>query len=174
MTPPSTEFAGPNPVAALDVTREIREFTPSLFVNVFQTMLSMEAALIPPLADPVAHGERVTGTVGFAGETVAGAVYLHFPPRLAVRAAAAMLGTSPDAPPGEAEINDLVGELTNMLCGGLKSKLSDLGVPCAMSTPAIIRGASFQVEPSQGVEPVIFCFDCGGDHAHFEVHVEFR
>jgi chemotaxis protein CheX len=137
-------------------------------------MLSIDATLVAPPVDPVAHGDRVTGTVGFGGDNIAGAVYLHLPPSLAVSAAAAMLGTTPDAPPSEAEINDLVGEITNMLCGGLKSKLCDLGLPCAMSTPAIIRGASFRVEPAQGVEPISFFFDCGPDRAQFEVHVEFR
>ena len=41
----------------------------------------------------------------------------------------------------------MVGEATNMLTGGLKSWLCDSGAECAVSTPAIIRGSAFVIEP---------------------------
>ena len=43
---------------------------------------------------------------------------------------------------GEREISDVVGELTNMLAGGCKSRLCDQGCPVAISIPNIIRGES--------------------------------
>jgi len=46
-----------------------------------------------------------------------------------------MLGLPPDEITGETEVNDVVGEATNMLTGGLKSWLCDAGSDCAVSTP---------------------------------------
>ena len=67
----------------------------------------------------------MTGSVGFAGENVTGAVYLHLSAAFANRVAAAMLGLQPEEIMGETEVNDVVGEVTNMLTGGLKSWLCD-------------------------------------------------
>ena len=51
--------------------------------HVFDTMLSL--AILPGAAGPPARGERVSGTIGIAGETLSGSVYLHFSEPLARR-----------------------------------------------------------------------------------------
>jgi len=138
--------------------------------DVFDTMLAMQAEFVPS-ADLPATQERVTGSVGFAGDDVHGAVYLHLPAPFAVQAAAAMLGLPAEELTGEAEVNDVVGEMTNMLTGGLKSWLCDAGKPCAVSTPAIIRGA-YVIEPLPEVEREYMVFDCGEIQVVVEVHIK--
>jgi chemotaxis protein CheX len=139
-------------------------------VDVFDTMLAMKAVGAP--ADGVPHfDERVTGCVGFAGEHVTGAVYLHLPAPFAAGVAAAMLGLPP-AELGEAEVNDVVGEVTNMLTGGLKSWLCDSGAECAVSTPAIIRGAAFAIEPVPDVAREWLIFNCDHNRVVVEIHVK--
>jgi len=113
-------------------------------VDVFETMLSMPVALRPGALMPH-FDSRVTGSVGFAGEKVTGAIYLHMSAPFAKIVAAAMLGLKPGEISDENEVNDVVGEATNMVTGGLKSWLCDSGAECAMSTPAIIRGVSFAI-----------------------------
>src|ERR1022692_3309542 len=94
----------------------IHEFMSRHLVDVFETMLSMKVVSvrgdgIPPFQ------ERVTGNVAFAGEHINGAVYLHLGAPFATRVAAAMLGLAPGEL-GDIEVNDVVGEVTNMLTGG--------------------------------------------------------
>ena len=152
---------------------QVREFMMHHLVDVFDTMLSMKAVLLPNAAEPV-FSERVSGAVGFGGDTVTGAVYLHLPTPLANQVTAAMLGLPPEEIPGDTEVNDVVGEATNMLTGGLKSLLCDSGADCAMSTPAIIRGTSFAVEPMADVQRECLVFSCGGEHLSIEIHIKFN
>ena len=149
---------------------DICKFTTRHLIDVFDTMLSMKAVIVTDDRLPL-FDERVTGSVGFAGEHVTGAVYLHLATSFANQMAAAMLGL----PPGkmsDAEVNDVVGEATNMLTGGLKSWLCDAGAGCAMSTPAIIRGNSFVIEPLPDVAREWLVFNCGADRLVVEIHVK--
>jgi chemotaxis protein CheX len=141
--------------------------------DVFDTMLSMKASLVPQ-ADLPQYEERVTGAVGFAGPTVTGAVYLHQSAPFAKVMAATMLGLSVADITGETEVNDVVGEATNMLTGGLKSWLCDCGYDCAVSTPAIIRGASYVIEPPPEVEREWLIFECGSERVIVEVHIKLN
>jgi chemotaxis protein CheX len=149
------------------------DFVSRHLADVFDTMLAMKADLVPNA--PLPHfAERVTGAVGFAGETVTGAVYLHLSAPFANRVAAAMLGLKPEEIPGEHDVNDVVGEATNMLTGGLKSWLCDAGAECAVSTPAIIRGTSFAVEVMPNVERECLVFECGGERVMVEIHIKLN
>ena len=144
------------------------------FVDVFGTMLSLEAAVSSHTV-PLPHDQqKVSGSVGFAGENVTGAIYVHFSDTLARRATASMLGLPEAEITGDAEVNDVVGEVANMLTGGLKSWLCDAGAPCAMSTPAIIRGASFCIEPMPDVEREVLIFECSGERVEVELHIKIN
>jgi hypothetical protein len=91
----------------------ICEFMNRHLVDVFETMLSMKAVPAPAGTPEPPAESRVTGSVAFAGERINGAVYLHLAAPFAGQVAAAMLGLSVEDL-GEAEVNDVVGEATNM------------------------------------------------------------
>jgi chemotaxis protein CheX len=151
----------------------VREFMNRHLVDVFSTMLSLTAT--PAEEGPLPHyAERVTGSVGFAGDSVQGVVYLHLSSDFARSAAAAMLGMTPEEISSEEEVNDVIGEVTNMLTGGLKSALCDAGTPCAVSTPAIIRGRSFAIEPPPDLQRLWCVFDCGSDRVIVEIHIQYN
>ena len=153
-------------------TLDIRHFLNGHLVDVFETMLSMKAR---PATDgpPPEFAGRTTGSVGFGGESVTGAVYLHLSADFANQIAAAMLGVPPQENLGEHEVNDVIGECTNMLAGGLKSALCDKGRECAVSTPAIIRGTSFVIESLPDVQHEVMVFECDGARFTVEVHIKF-
>jgi chemotaxis protein CheX len=141
--------------------------------KVFETMLSLPATPAPEV-DARQFPERVTGSVGFAGDKVSGTIYLHLSAEFAAQAAGAMLGLSPEELSDPAEINDVVGEITNMLGGGLKSWLCDAGATCVLTAPAVIRGTSFAVVASPGVERIQLGFASGPQNGLVEVHIKFR
>ena len=149
------------------------EFMTRHMADVFDTMLSMKAGLVPKAALPQ-YDERVTGAVGFGGPEVTGAVYLHISAGFAKVMAVTMLGLTLEDISGESEVNDVVGEATNMLTGGLKSWLCDCGYDCAVSTPVIIRGASFVIEPTMEVEREWLVFECGKELVVVEVHIKLN
>jgi chemotaxis protein CheX len=151
---------------------EIQEFLAKHLAEVFSTMLSLPTAAS---TQPALTGapERVSGSVGFVGESVTGAVYLHVPAPFATRITCAMLGLPEGETPGDADVNDVMGEVTNMVAGGLKSWLCDSGAACALTTPAIIRGSSFHILASEGVSQIRFAFTSGADGGLLEVHIKF-
>ena len=151
---------------------DIRHYFNGHLVDVFETMLSMKAQPMPE-APPPEFPERTTGSVGFGGDTVSGAVYLHLSSKLANQITGAMLGLPPEEPLPDNDVNDVVGECTNMLAGGLKSVLCDKGVECAVSTPAIIRGTSFNIESMPDVRHEIMVYECDGSQFTIEVHIKF-
>jgi chemotaxis protein CheX len=152
---------------------DIGKYVSAHLQSVFDTMLALKADVVSAAEKHSLAGARVTGTVGMAGETINGHVYIHLPAPLTTQAAAAMLGLAPEEL-GEAEVNDVIGEVTNMVAGGLKSWLCDAGAPCALTTPAIIRGDSFSVTPKPGVELLLIAFQCNGHACLAEVHIKFN
>lgn len=113
--------------------------------QVFQTMLSMGIDPLPPGSNGKLSGNRVVGSVGFAGD-VMGNIYIHVPGGFAKEMAAAMLGMEPEEIEDDDEVNDVIGEVSNMIGGDLKSRLCDAGFPCQLSIPNITRGTDFEID----------------------------
>ena len=148
----------------------ICEFMNRHLMDVFETMLTMRAVPKADFAKPY-HEERVTGSIAFAGEHISGSVYLHLATPFANQMATAMLGLGAENL-RESDVNDVVGEVTNMLTGGLKSWLCDSGADCAVGTPAIIRGTAFVIEPMPDVQRERLVFDCNHHRIVVEMHVK--
>jgi chemotaxis protein CheX len=154
-------------------TPDVRDFMKRQLVEVFETMLSLKAVLVPK-ARMLPFSERVTGSGGFVGEKVTGSVYLHLSLPMANHIASAKVRLAPDETPDDSTVNDVVGEVTNMLTGGLKSWICDAGYNCVASTPAIMRSTGFSIEPMSDVHRERLIFDCGDDRFCFEIHLKFN
>jgi chemotaxis protein CheX len=153
---------------------DVRDYVAAHLSEVFETMLSLKAEPGDQFGAPSIPGERVSGSVGLAGETVTGMVYLHLTAAFAIQATSAMLGLAPGELNGNAEVNDVVGEVTNMIGGGLKSWLCDAGATCVLTTPAVIRGSSFAINSKPGVEIIVLGFKSADTSGIVEIHIKFR
>lgn len=150
---------------------QLAEYLSRHFVDVFGSMLGLPARLADQTASPI-FSTQVSGTVGFTGESVAGAIFFHCSESFARRAAAAMFGLAPDDLIGPGQVNEVVVEVANILTGGIKSWLCDTGAPCGMSTATTIRGSSFVIEPAPEVEREVLVFECGGEFVALEIHLK--
>ncbi len=81
---------------------------------------------------------------------------------------------APDEPGDESQINDVVGELSNMLAGGLRAGLCNAGMQCDRSTPAIVRGPTYGIETVPDVQKERIMFDCWEDRLVVDVHIKFK
>ena len=109
-------------------------------------MLNLEVEMADAADDSATSPMKldgVSGSVSFTGK-MNGVLYLNLPEGLAKAAANRILGDDPARPPEE--INDVVGELTNMVTGNLKSKMADRGFNCALSIPTVMRGVDISVD----------------------------
>jgi chemotaxis protein CheX len=85
--------------------------------------------------------DGVTGSVSLTGR-VDGVVYTAFTDPFATMVAERILGMSGLS---ECDVSDVIGELTNMITGNLKSQLTDMGYNCQLSIPTVMRGGHISV-----------------------------
>ena len=131
--------------------------------DVFQTMIAIEMAPEYPLKDPVTKFHcSITSMVGFAG-TYSGVISIHCPVALAKTITSAMLGvTEEDLEDDGDDITDAIGEIANMLGGGIKMVFSKGGLDVKLSVPTVISGEAYTVEILSDVDCVIIPFSVGG------------
>ena len=126
-------------------TVDLRGFVSGAMNEVFDTMLSMDLELAEEGVQANVAGERIVGSVGFAGKAV-GSVNIQVNEAFARSITAAMLGMEEDEIDGDEEVHDVIGELSNMVGGDLKSRLCDGGLECELSIPSITTGSDFRME----------------------------
>ena len=140
----------------------LKMFIDDAVITVFDTMLAME--LYP--SDHGAHfkpnAEQVIGMVGLAGGVTA-VICLRVTETFAHCLTEAMMGLGPDASLTGSDINDVIGELTNITAGKLKSCFRIPGQPCSLSLPTIVRGRSIDMESMSGTERHSFTFHHGDE-----------
>lgn len=151
---------------------EMRDSLKSGVSEVFRTMLRLEAKPAAVLDEWHAPGEPlVAGSVGFTGDAN-GVVYLHVTARFAQTLASRMLGISEAELEGDEIVNDVIGELSNMIVGCAKSRLCDAGAPCVLTIPSVVRGQGFQIEPACRCNHIMLGFRCGVDYVVVELLME--
>lgn len=113
--------------------------------GVFHTMLSMDVSPVEAKPEMELSGSKVVGCVSFTGDAI-GSICIHVPKPFARVMTAAMLGMEVDEVEDDEEIHDVIGEVSNMIGGDMKSKLCDSGFPCVLSIPSVTSGSDFKVE----------------------------
>lgn len=138
-------------LSAFDLPKFLRGATQ----EVFDTMLSM--ALVEAQTNAFAETSRIVGSVSLAG-SVSGTVNIHVGNTFACLITANMLGMELDEIDSDEEIHDVIGELSNMIGGDLKSRLCDAGFECQLSIPSITSGKDFKIESKGWAVNEIVCF----------------
>lgn len=94
----------------------------------------------------------ISGIIGLAGD-VSGSVVLNFPLATAQGIVSNFIGEKVEDP-RDHRILDAVGELTNIVAGGAKSKLAEEGLRFNIGLPTIIIGHNHCVTRPRGVPTV--------------------
>jgi CheY-specific phosphatase CheX len=142
-----------NEINALD----LKGFVTNAINEVFDTMLSMDVEIFDPDSKLIVDSKRIVGSVGFAGE-VMGSIAIQVSDDFARLMTAAMLGMELEEIEGEEDVHDVIGEMSNMIGGDLKSRLCDAGFPCSLSIPSITSGTDFKIESMDGERHKCFAF----------------
>jgi CheY-specific phosphatase CheX len=120
----------------------IDEVAPEVFATMLDwerpAAISKKVSLVP---ESFMIGE-VNESIGFGGR-VTGTVFLSLSSEQASAMAESLIG-QPLAADAE-EVVDVVAELTNMIAGGIKTRLNDAGFETVMTIPSVIRGPSIRV-----------------------------
>ena len=128
-------------------------------LGVFKTTFGLNAVQTSAPQPPEQSDELIFSEIRFEGSL---AVCI----RLCISAVGAARLSSialrmPSAEICDAHVDDLVGEISNMVLGAVKSRVSDLGVPCKMLLPSVARShAILPAAPSEsGSGTLYFLFE---------------
>lgn len=111
----------------------------------------------------------VSGIIGLAGQAT-GAVVLSFPFGLAGEIYTAMTGET--VKPGDPAIIDLVGELANMVAGGTKATLADMGMDFRISVPSVVVGPKHTIANRSDAPCLIIPFQLRGQDFWVQVSLK--
>ena len=135
---------------------DLKTFITTALTEVFDTMLSMEVEPFDTDLQELTNGKMFVGSVSFAGK-VMGNVRIYLKDTFAHIIAAAMLDMETEEVEEE-EVFDVIGELSNMIGGDLKSRLCDSGMTCELSIPSVMSGSDFKIESMGWLRHEYFAF----------------
>jgi CheY-specific phosphatase CheX len=137
-------------------------------VEVFDTMLGL--AVKPAVFyNPHAPGQTIgAGFVRFDGD-VSGVFHIQVTAPFARTLASRMLDLTEAELNGDEMVNDVIGELSNMIVAGVKSHLCGAGTAWVLSVPQVTRTDSSRIERPGPSDHHLLTFRCGAD----QILVEF-
>lgn len=113
------------------------------------TQLLFDTMLMIPLESGVALTEKVytfqnsiSAMLGFAGEAQ-GMLTIHCPEQIAFAITSALLGIEVNEV--NDDVKDTIGEMANMVLGGIKDGFTEQGVEINLAIPTILAGCSYRV-----------------------------
>lgn len=129
--------------------------------DVLQTMAGLD---VRPSQDIDTHlaGPAVLGSITFQGQ-ISGCLGIACPPVTAKAIAAGLLGLDSDQDLSESDYSDSLGELANMIMGGVKTALLSTGLDLQVSIPTVVAGQDINAGLVNGFEKVSVCIQVGPD-----------
>ncbi|APG26787.1 hypothetical protein A7E78_02295 [Syntrophotalea acetylenivorans] len=127
--------------------------------EIFSTMLFLEVKALS--SEPVSSSEQrmLSGMIGFAGD-LRGTVVIHLPAKVAIAITNAFLELDLDEV--NDEVKDAIGELANMVAGGIKYLLPDQDQDVQLSIPSVISGRGYTCEATGKTERFAVEFETVG------------
>jgi chemotaxis protein CheX len=156
----------PMPASNQDVSESWLPLLELAVREVFEIMLGCR---LEPLVNLDPTPLEFTAMVGLAGQ-LCGVVTLRSTAKAAVLMASRMLGVDPKE--ADHQTWDATGEVTNMIAGNFKSKITGLGDKCMLSVPTVITGADYTFHSLADAGPleVMFLFEGSPILVSLEVH----
>jgi chemotaxis protein CheX len=127
-------------------------------INVLKVMAQTDATPGKPFLKKEKQGMGdVTGLIGMVGEKAKGSLAITFTEPAILHVTAAMLGE--ELSEVDETIADMVGEITNMVCGGAKRVLSERGYKFDLAVPSTIIGRGHSISHKTSGPVVVIPFE---------------
>ena len=125
--------------------------------EVFSTMIFMDITAEPPLQQvKQTLGCHVSAMIGLTGDFSA-MLGIHCPETVGIAIASAMLDMEINKI--DADVKDALGEIANMVAGGLKEKFSTENKELELAIPTAISGKSYSIASSTKSNRIIIPFN---------------
>lgn len=111
--------------------------------EIFNTMIFMDISPEDPLTEEKqVLGCHISAMIGLTGDFSA-MLGIHCPEAVGLAITGAMLGIELDEI--DADVKDALGEITNMIAGGLKERFSEEDMNLELAIPTAIAGKSYTI-----------------------------
>jgi CheY-specific phosphatase CheX len=143
--------------------------------EVFETLLSFsvtEVSEVPPAGDE-SEDYRLVGIVTLNGDRLSGNVRLQLPEDFARLAVSRVVRDHGGEGPADLGIEDLVGELCNMIAGRVAASLRPEGYAALLDPPVVLRAAHLLPEPGPAREWGRTCWSCEGHVLTLEIQCRY-
>ncbi len=137
-------------------------------INALTTMCSLSPTRGKPYlkTDPDEAFADISAIIGLAGEAN-GWVAVSFPRGTALKVAANMLGEKKVSI--DADVQDAVGEIVNMIAGGAKADFSQKNLSFKIAIPTVVVGPNHLLSQKRDVPCIVIPFTAEGETFYIEV-----
>ncbi len=140
-------------------------------VNTLQVMMGLTAEPKTPYTkDDLATQGDISGIIGFAEKNISGSVILSFPEQTAIKLYNSMTGEN--VVRISRDVEDSIGELTNIVAGGAKTVLAAEGLPFNISIPSVVVGKNHMINSKVNAPIIVIPFQL--DRLRFVMEVTIK
>lgn len=137
--------------------------------EIFNTMIFMEISADEPFSSgKQVLGCHVSAMLGLSGDLSA-CLAIHCPEPVGLAVTGAMLGMEIEEI--NADVKDALGEITNMIAGGIKEAFAAEQVALELAIPTAISGTSYTISSPSGSNRVIIPFNL--EQGQFFVEIKY-
>jgi chemotaxis protein CheX len=145
------------------------------FLNAILDVLATMARIEASPGKPYLKNKRnslgdVSGLIGLTGNQMKGSLAISFSESVIFQVAENMLGERVDSV--NDLVTDLVGEITNMVTGGAKRTLSEMGYDFDLAIPGVVAGKDHVITHKTNGQTIILPFHT--DPGDFFVEICFE
>lgn len=148
---------------------EYKDIIKEAVVDIFSSMVLLDIAVLEGSASGAIEGPMLSGMIGLAGD-LQGTVLIHLPAPVAIDITNAFLGLEIDTV--DDDVKDAIGELANMVAGGVKFLLPEKDQDIELAIPSVVCGQSYSCEATGRFERTSVLFELGSGRFVVEVQVK--
>lgn len=138
----------------MDMEQSLIDATLAVFASMIFIDITPEA---PSKREPVAIASNLCSLIGLAGD-LKGILAIQCPGQVAMGITGAMLGM--EVTELDEDAKDAIGEIANMVAGGLKEALAASGRKIELAIPTTVIGKSIRTSGLSGATRVMVPFSC--------------
>ncbi|APG25159.1 MAG: chemotaxis protein CheX [Syntrophotalea acetylenica] len=137
--------------------------------EIFASMVFLDIVPRPDVEPEPMEGPMLTSMIGLAGD-LQGSVLIHLPAPVAVAITGAFLGLEIDGV--DDDVKDAIGELANMVAGGIKYLLPQKGQDVGLAIPSVVCGQGYSCEATGRFDRTTVVFELEAGRFMVEMQIK--
>jgi chemotaxis protein CheX len=138
-------------------------------LDIFSSMVFLDIQVPEGVEPAPLQGTMISGMIGLAGD-LQGSVLIHLPDAVAIAITNAFLGLEINSV--DEDVKDAIGELTNMVAGGIKFLIPEKTQDVELAIPSVVCGQGYSCEATGRFERTAMLFELASGRFIVELQVK--